>query len=98
MPASWPPIDDKAKQRFWKHIDKRGPDECWLWQKSLREGYGAFRTAQRSISAHRLAYVLDNSLNLEDINGWFVLHSCDTPRCCNPKHLRLGTQQDNINM
>ena len=27
--------------------------------------------------------------------GRFVLHSCDTPLCCNPKHLFIGTQADN---
>jgi hypothetical protein len=24
-----------------------------------------------------------------------VLHRCDNPRCCNPKHLRPGTRTDN---
>ena len=23
-------------------------------------------------------------------------HSCDNPRCCNPNHLSVGTQRDNI--
>ena len=27
--------------------------------------------------------------------GDMVLHSCDTPCCCNPEHLRLGTAKDN---
>lgn len=24
------------------------------------------------------------------------MHTCDTPLCCNPRHLRLGTQAENI--
>jgi len=41
--------------------------------------------------AHRVAYVIingDTRLN--------VLHTCDNPLCCNPKHLYAGTQDDNI--
>jgi len=29
-------------------------------------------------------------------DGMQVLHRCDNPPCCNPAHLFLGTQADNI--
>jgi HNH endonuclease len=28
--------------------------------------------------------------------GMHVLHRCDNPRCCNPDHLFLGTQPENM--
>jgi hypothetical protein len=28
--------------------------------------------------------------------GLHVLHHCDNPPCCNPKHLFVGTDKDNI--
>ncbi len=30
------------------------------------------------------------------LNGMFVLHRCDNRRCCEPDHLFLGSQQDNV--
>jgi hypothetical protein len=25
-----------------------------------------------------------------------ICHSCDNPKCCNPKHFFLGNNQDNL--
>ena len=71
------------------------PTECWLWTGTLdKDGYGVIQDANRGhqFRAHRLAYELAHG---PTPNGVCVLHRCDTPACCNPSHLWLGTQTDN---
>jgi hypothetical protein len=51
--------DDEA--RFWSYVDKRGPDECWLWTGGLDiGGYGVFAvsvgTGKKNRKAHVWAY------------------------------------------
>jgi len=42
--------------------------------------------------AHRVSY----EHHVQPItNGLHILHSCDTPACINPKHLREGTPKEN---
>jgi hypothetical protein len=83
-----------APERFWSKVAVSGPDECWLWQASTDEaGYGSVRWGGRTQPAHRVAYLLSRG-TIPD--GLFVLHSCDTPGCCNPNHLHPGTQKQNV--
>lgn len=82
------------EERFWAKVDKRGPDECWLWlAASDQHGYGTFWTGERLIKAHRFAYKLAHG-DFDDALD--CLHKCDRPPCCNPTHLFLGTAQDNV--
>lgn len=81
------------QERFWSKVDKRSEDECWLWRASTWGiGYGSFRLRGKSLSAHRFAY--EDAFG-ESPGTLCVLHKCDNPPCCNPKHLFLGTNQDN---
>lgn len=94
------PMEDVRRDpsaRFWAMVDtSAGPDECWPWIGYLApNGYGRFTVAtdQRARKAHRVAY----ELAVGPIpDGLLVRHSCDNPPCCNPTHLSVGTQVDNM--
>lgn len=64
-------------------------------QATLRYGSSCYKG--RKAYMHRIAYCKAHGLELEDIEGQVVRHSCDNMRCYNAEHLSLGTQQDNIN-
>ncbi len=84
-------------ERFWRKVDRRGPDECWEWRGFRNEfGYGRTRHGRLDRGkqgAHRVAWALVNGTIPE---GAHVLHRCDNPPCCNPAHLFLGTHTDNM--
>jgi HNH endonuclease len=87
---------DRMIARFWAKVDRRGPDECWPWTASLVGGYGQLFSGKSSAiptRAHVMSWCLVNG-PLPD--GHWVLHTCDNPPCCNPRHLYHGTRQNNI--
>lgn len=42
-------------ERFWRYVDRRGPDECWDWTGATRDGYGRVWADGRMATAHRVA-------------------------------------------
>lgn len=77
---------------FWAYVDQQS--DCWLWTGYVStDGYGQLVYQRRKYKAHRLAY----ELTFGSIDpGMMVCHRCDTPLCCRPDHLFLGTNADNM--
>ena len=75
-------------------VRQRASNECWEWLASTDgKGYGKFKYNGRYEGAHRVAYRLAvGPIPIAKL----VMHVCDNRPCCNPTHLRLGTQSDNI--
>lgn len=66
---------------------------CWEWLGAKSAGYGAAAVEGKRKQVHRLSY----EANIGPIpNGMHVIHTCDNPPCCNPLHLRLGSNKDNM--
>ena len=67
---------------------------CWIWTASATSvGYGDFRAFGKHYTAHAASYMAYNG-SIDD--NLHVMHKCDVRLCCNPNHLILGTNLDNI--
>lgn len=78
------------RERFEKYVDKT--ESCWNWTGATRTGYGLFRMDGRILSAHRVAYVLENFT----IPDHAVLHhKCGNRKCVRPEHLQCVDPQEN---
>jgi len=86
-----PHITERDRQRFLTYINKRG--NCWIWSGSTAADYGVFYLELKRHRAHRAAYKLFKG---SIPKGLCVCHTCDTPLCCNPEHLFLGTHAENM--
>lgn len=82
-----------VEDNFWAKVAVGEPDECWLWTAATQGPYGQFWFGKRPWKAHRVSWVLTHG-SIDPLLD--CCHSCDTPKCVNPKHLWLGTAKDNM--
>ena len=74
-------------------------DDCLEWiGPANKKGYGRVKVDGRLASPHRVAAYAAGVVKRiwEPGRKECVLHRCDNPRCCNPKHLWPGTLSDNM--
>lgn len=93
---------------FWNHVVQGvNQDMCWSWTgRTMGSGYAHTRWPNRNsgINAARASWMIEHGCDIGDIpmdptcpkHAMSVLHSCPTKVCCNPRHLRLGTNRENI--
>lgn len=72
---------------------------CWEWRGAHGLGTrGEYRPRvciqQKHYYVYRIVYQLYTGYILQ--HGDVVRHSCDNSWCCNPYHMQIGTQRDNV--
>jgi len=96
-----------VRREFWRHVERKGADECWLWRAAVsKNGYAPFSIGRSGTPVHRVAYellvgpippgaVLDHTCHSRG-GCAKVGRECLHRRCVNPYHLEPVTQRVNV--
>lgn len=93
MRTGRPPSDPWT--RILSHITKNDTTNCWEWNGFRNaNGYGLFWLNGKQQRVHKFS--LERKLGRKFEQFELTRHMCHNPCCCNPDHLEVGTQADNI--
>jgi len=92
-------LTDEEKNRISSHIYIDLFTECWNWTGALSgRGYGRIKFRRRMEMTHRVLFAWKHGPIPRGIRSDIPIldHICNNRRCCNPDHLRLVLQKENI--
>lgn len=96
-PKALPRLGWSVRKRIVRMVRVCPVTRCWDWQGGLVAGYGRLKIVvgetRRSVYAHRASYAVWVG---EVPAGMTVHHSCNNTRCCNPDHLTLLSNGENV--
>lgn len=76
--------------RFWRRVDRGGPDDCWLWTGTLdalgRGHIGRGRTGAGVVAVQVASWEFTHD-GLRPPHGYWVKQVCGATDCVNPAHL-----------
>jgi hypothetical protein len=97
--AAVPALPEAEYQRKWvARVRARCVESgsgCLLWCGFVgAKGYGHTNYRGSTRAVHRKMFEIIHGLTLK--TEQFVCHRCDVPNCCNPDHLFLGNNDENM--
>lgn len=82
------------RYRLTRRVYKVPSTRCWEWLGvTSRGGYGILRVRGIKRQAHRLMWELAHGPIPKSM---MIMHRCDNPPCINPRHLKIGSNVDNV--
>ena len=89
---------DKDIARFWKHVDKRSPDDCWPTDLDSHTIACYQRGKRTNYSLRKFAWACERGEMLPDDIS--LMATCGNEKCVNPAHmqaLKRGTKKADLN-